>query len=153
MNHEHLVQAAVHLLKDGYMCSESIVMAFAEIMGIERDTAAKISCAFAGGMSQGRTCGAVSGAVMVIGLAYGSGLVRDPYAKDRCFQLTQEFSARFKHIRHTLECHDILRMNHIDPENPNEMRTLREKTLCADIVKESMTLLLGIMNEEGWHEI
>ena len=149
MRQTDFTQTAVDLLLDGYMCSESVVMAFAEIMGLNRDTAAKISCAFAGGMAQGKTCGAVSGAVRVIGLAYGSGLVRDPYSKDRCFQLTQEFSSRFRRIRQTLECHDILRMNHINPADPDEMRTLREKPLCADIVKESVTLLLGIMDEEG----
>lgn len=148
MNHIKRIQLAEHFLMKGFTCSEAVVMAFADTVGLRRDMASKISCAFAGGMAQGKTCGAVSGAVMVIGLTYGSGLVRDGYAKDHCFQLTQEFSARFRRIRHTLECHDILKMNHIDPHNPDDIKRLRERTLCADIVRDSVRVLLGIIKEE-----
>lgn len=77
---------AVHLGKQGYTCSESVVMAFADRIGLAPETAARIACGFAGGMAQGKTCGAVTGAIMVIGMKYGAGPGRAAYARDLCFQ-------------------------------------------------------------------
>lgn len=139
---------AVELMMAGYMCSESIVMAFANEFGLEPQLASKITAGFAGGMAQGRTCGAVTGAIMVIGLKYGAGLCRDQYSKEMCFQVTQEFSHRFVARRKTLECSEILMMNNIDPEDPEEMKHLREKCLCDKIVKDSAEILEALFQEE-----
>lgn len=70
---------ALSYAERGYMCSESIVMAFVEEFGLDLEIAAKIFGGFAGGMAQGKTCGAVTGAIMVIRLKYGAGLIRDQY--------------------------------------------------------------------------
>jgi C_GCAxxG_C_C family probable redox protein len=139
---------AVDYAERGYMCSESIVMAFADELGLEPDIAAKISGGFAGGMAQGKTCGAVTGAIMVIGLKYGAGLVRDQYSKDMCFQITQEFSHCFLSRRKSLECAEILIMNNINPKDPEEMKNLREKRLCNKIIKDATEILENLFKEE-----
>ena len=66
--HSDRVKCAVDLLLRGYMCSESVVMAFGGEFGLDPEVATRISGGFAGGMAQGKTCGAVAGAIMVIGL-------------------------------------------------------------------------------------
>lgn len=141
-------KCAVDLMKKGYMCAESIVMTFAGEFGLEPEIAARISSGFALGMAQGKTCGAVTGAVMVIGLKYGSGLVRNEYSKDLCFQIVQEFSHRFHDRRKTVECDEILLMNDIDPKSPSEMKKLREKELCYIIVKDAVEILEELFNDE-----
>jgi C_GCAxxG_C_C family probable redox protein len=142
------VNYAVELMLDDFMCSEAMVMAFAREFGLEPEIALKISSGFAGGMAQGKTCGAVTGAIMLIGLKYGAGLQRDQYSKERCFQVTQEFSHRFVARRKSLECSDILVMNHINPKDPEEMNLLREKHLCEKIVKDSAEILEALFQEE-----
>lgn len=142
------VKYAVDLMMKGYMCSESVVMAFADEFGLEPEIAAKISGGFAGGMAQGRTCGAVTGAIMVIGLKYGAGIIRNQYSKDICFLTTQEFSHRFLARRKSLKCHEILLMNDINPKDPKEMRSLREKMLCDTIVRDSAEILEDIFGAE-----
>jgi C_GCAxxG_C_C family probable redox protein len=139
---------AVRLGMEGYTCSESVVMAFAEQVGLSPETAARIAGRFAGGMAQGKTCGAVTGAIMVIGMKYGEGRRRDPYHRDLCYQMTQEFSHRFINIRKSLECSDILMMNGIDPKNPEEMKALREKKLCGRIISDAAGILEALMEEE-----
>ncbi len=139
---------AVDLMLKGYMCSESILMAFAREFGLDLEIAAKITGGLAGGMAQGKTCGAVTGAIMVIGLKYGAGLIRDPYSKDRCFQMTQEFSHRFKTRRKSLECRDILSMHNINQKDPEEMKNLREKKICDKIVADSAEILEELFLEE-----
>lgn len=142
------VNYAVELMLDGFMCSEAVVMAFAKEFGLKPEIALKISSGFAGGMAQGKTCGAVTGAIMLIGLKYGAGLQRDQYLKERCFQVTQEFSHRFMMRRKSLECDDILILNQIDPRDPEEMKHLREKRLCDKIVKDAVEILEVLFQEE-----
>lgn len=142
------VKKAVDYAERGYMCSESIVMAFVEEFGLKPDIAARISSGFAGGMAQGKTCGAVTGAIMVIGLKYGAGLIRDQYSKDMCFQITQEFSQCFLSRRKSLECTEILLMNNINPKDPEEMKNLREKRLCDKIIKDAAEILEDLFKEE-----
>lgn len=132
----------------GYMCSGSIVMAFAEEFGLGLETAAKISFGFAGGMAQGKTCGAVTGAIMVIGLKYGSGLIVDQYQKDFCSQIIQEFSHRFTARRKSLECSEILLMNNINRNDSEEMRNLREKKICDKVIKDAAEILEDLFREE-----
>ncbi len=139
---------AIALHEKGFMCSESIVMSYAEEFGIAPEIAASISGGFAGGMAQGKTCGAVTGAIMVIGLKYGARLKRDQYSKDLCFQITQEFSHRFIKRQKTLECSEILIKNNINPKNPEEMRSLRDKKICHKIVIDSAAILEEILSEE-----
>jgi len=139
------VKYAVDLMINGYMCSESILMAFANDFGLDPEIATKISGGFAGGMAQGKTCGAVTGAIMVIGLKYGAGLIRDQYSKDLCFQITQEFSHRFMARRNSLECNQILLNNYINPKDPEEMKNLRAKKLCDKIVKDSAEILEDLL--------
>lgn len=142
-------KTAVNYGERGYMCSGSILMAFAEEFGLRLETAAKISFGFAGGMVQGKTCGAVTGAFMVIGLKYGSGLTTDQYQKDYCAQIIQEFSHRFTARRKSLECSEILLMNNVNRYDPEEMRNLREKKLCDKIIKDAAEILEDLFKEEG----
>ena len=135
------VKKAVNYGERGYMCSEAVVMAYAEEFGLESDIAARISGGFAGGMAQGKTCGAVTGAIIVIGLKYGAGLIRDQYSRDMCFQITEKFSHCFMARRKSLECNEILLMNNINSKDPEEMKNLREKGLCDKIIKDAAEIL------------
>ncbi|MDD2550794.1 MAG: C-GCAxxG-C-C family protein, partial [Bacteroidales bacterium] len=67
------VSEALELFKSGFNCSQAVLAAFSEECGISRETALKIACPFGGGIGgYGRTCGALTGGLMVIGLKYGA---------------------------------------------------------------------------------
>ena len=55
----------------GIDCSQVVAGAFAEEMGMTEEEARKVSACFGGGMMCGETCGAVTGALMVLGMKYG----------------------------------------------------------------------------------
>ncbi len=140
---------AIKLLLEGHTCSESILMAYAPDFDLAPETAARLAAGFAGGLTQGKTCGAVTAATMVIGLKYGPGLTRDPYKKDLCFAMTQEFFHRFRQRRQTTNCGKILTLQGIDPTDPRQMKQLRErKMICDEIVKEAATILDALLREE-----
>ena len=52
-----------------YNCCQSVLVPFCDVCGIDRETAVKLGAHFGGGMRHGSTCGAVTGALMVLGMA------------------------------------------------------------------------------------
>jgi len=72
------VEHAVSCFKDGFSCSQAVLSAYGEQFGMNREMALKVSGAFGGGMGHlGETCGAVTGAFMLVGLKYGKTRVED----------------------------------------------------------------------------
>lgn len=62
-------EAATTRFSEGMNCAQAIFTSFAEQIGLDAESALKISTAFGGGIAQtGATCGAVTGALMVISL-------------------------------------------------------------------------------------
>ena len=57
---------AVETFRDGINCTQAILSAWGSRHGLDRDTAMKLGGAFGSGMNMGETCGAVTGALMVI---------------------------------------------------------------------------------------
>ena len=63
------IDVAGSRFSEGFSCSQSVLAAFAPELGLDADAALRVSAAFGGGMGRtGGTCGAVTGALMVLGL-------------------------------------------------------------------------------------
>lgn len=89
------------IVEPHHNCAQSVLMAFTENLQIDDETAFKISACFGGGMKCGVTCGAISGALMAMGL-FG---LDDP-------ALTQKFFRDFKQNHNGLiDCKDLLAEN------------------------------------------
>ncbi|HUU76152.1 MAG TPA: C-GCAxxG-C-C family protein, partial [Methanoregulaceae archaeon] len=83
---------ASNLFDRGFYCSQAILCAYSEMFGLDKDTACKIATPFGAGIGwTGNMCGAVAGALMVIGLKYGNTDPDDMDAKKKVFATTQQF--------------------------------------------------------------
>ena len=103
------IEDALLKFKEDCSCAQSIFSTYAPYYGLDQDKALKISTGFGGGMARsGRTCGAVTGAYMVIGLKNGMGVSKDPEAKERTYNLINEFSDKFQKKNGSLLCKEIL---------------------------------------------
>ncbi|MEW5902332.1 MAG: C-GCAxxG-C-C family protein, partial [Acidobacteriota bacterium] len=100
---------AVQSFKQGFSCSQAVLVAFDESLGLSRDQALKISQAFGGGMARlGLTCGAVTGALMAIGLKYGRTRAEDEAAKEKTYALVHDLIRRFE-LRHgSIVCRELI---------------------------------------------
>ena len=100
---------AVALFEEGFSCSQAVFSAFAPDMGINREKALQLSQAFGGGMAQmGLTCGAVTGAFLVIGLKHGRTQADDQAARDKTYALTKEFVQFFRDTFGTISCRELI---------------------------------------------
>jgi C_GCAxxG_C_C family probable redox protein len=124
------VEAALACFREGFSCSQAILTAWAEEVGMERETALRAASAFGGGMaSLGEVCGAVTGALMVIGLKHGQTQAKDKETKDRNYDRVRDFTSRFRSRNGSLLCRELLGCDLTTPEG-REMA--KQKGLFTD---------------------
>ncbi|MBI2287867.1 MAG: C_GCAxxG_C_C family protein [Chloroflexi bacterium] len=124
-------------------CAQSEVSVFCEELGLDRDKALKVAMGFGGGMGRtGNTCGAVTGAYMVLGLAQEI-LPDNPRTSiDRTYELVREFNQRFKTLHDSLTCKELLGCDISMPEGVAEARDKKLFTsACPDFVRDSVKIL------------
>ena len=141
------IEKVVTLFKDKFNCAQSIMSSYSTQYGLDNDTALKLATGFGGGMARfGRTCGAVSGAFMVIGLKYGMGINEDIEVKEKTYQVIRKFSDRFQEINGSVICRELLGCDIDTPEgidyyNQNEFFEKK----CLKYVKNAVEVLEEIL--------
>ena len=102
-------QQARHLFKEGYNCAQSVFCTFAQELGIDFETALKLSSSFGGGMGRLReVCGAVSAMFMIAGLKYGYTEPDNKEVKTEHYKRIQELAQLFKEKHGTIICRELL---------------------------------------------
>ncbi len=117
-------------------CSQAVFSAFSEQYGLDAKTARKTAAAFGGGL--GRTqgiCGAVSGALMVIGLKYYSD-ENSSETKNLCYQKARDFMEAFVAKRGSAVCRDLLGTDLDEAKKQNLFATV-----CPDAVSTAAEIL------------
>lgn len=98
---------AIVKMSEGYNCAQSIVAAFARDVGLDVSTAIRIAGIFGGGLAhQGHVCGAVSGALMILGMKY-NGTEADYTSRERGFALGADFIEEFESRHRTIDCRQL----------------------------------------------
>lgn len=106
---EARVQLAVDLFMEGYGCAQSVVAAFADRYGMDRELTLRVAAGFGGGVGRMRMmCGAVSGLVMLVGLDCGQTEGGDREGKSHCYRVVQDLLARSRAENGSLICAEIL---------------------------------------------
>ena len=135
---------AEQLFREGYNCAQSVLIAFGDLTGIEKDTAARLASSFGGGLGRLReVCGAVSGAAMVLGLICGYADPTDSEAKKAHYALVQDFAARFKEKNGSIICRELLRGVPDAGGSIPEARTAEyyKKRPCPALVRQAAEIL------------
>ena len=141
------IEEALSNFGNDFNCAQSVFGAFAPHYGLDLDKALKISSGFGGGMGRsGRTCGAVTGAYMVIGLKNGMGISKDKEAKDKTYQIINEFSNHFQKKNGSMMCKEILGCDITTLEGRAffDQNELLEKK-CFQCVKSAVEILEEIL--------
>ncbi len=137
------IQKSVDYFNEGYACSQSVFMAFCEEFGVDLENAKKISSGFGGGMGRlRRTCGALTGGFMVLGLKYGNTDPKDMKSKILTYEKIRELTQNFEQIHDTSICKQILK-NHATKEEVKERR--HHKIICKKVVRDAATLLADLL--------
>lgn len=143
-------ERAVELFRQGYNCAQSVLGAYCEDLGIDFETAVRLSSSFGGGMGRLReVCGAVSGMFMVAGLKRGYSSPADIEAKTEHYRLIQSLADRFRKRNGSIVCRELLGLDDRSDPNPDK-RTAEyyKKRPCVELV----SFAAQIINSEFYDE-
>ena len=128
----------------GYNCSQSIVLAFADMLPIDEKNLSKMSSSFGGGMGRLReVCGSVTGMFMVAGFLYGYEGPETGQAKADHYARIQELARRFEEKHGTIVCREMLGLSVKHDVPVPEARTTEyyKKRPCPEIIGDAAEIL------------
>lgn len=142
-------EIAANYFANNFNCAQAVFTTFAVDEGIPEELALRIATQFGGGCRKGEVCGAVSGALMVLGLKQGHYHINAPDEKEQAYRYAEKFMDRFIEENGTVVCKERLGYNLSKPE---EMKKIREENLFATVcprMVESATEIVGKMLREA----
>jgi C_GCAxxG_C_C family probable redox protein len=136
-------QQAVETFQNGYNCAQSVLSTFAEELGMNKNACLKLASPFGSGISyMQETCGAVTGALMAIGLKYGKGENGTNEEKERTYDISCHFLAEFKKRHNSVCCRELL--GGLNMSTPEGMAKIRELDLfrvrCTTYVQDAVEI-------------
>ena len=137
------VAIAVECFNSGFVCSQALLSTYGTEFGLDYEMALRLAAAFAGGMGgKGETCGAVTGAFMVIGLKHGKTVAHDEQSQNRTYSLVNKFVNKFKSCNGSIMCRELLGY---DISTPEGYAMAKEKgafrTVCPRCVRDAAEIL------------
>ena len=140
---------ATEHMANGLVCAESVLLATCQEFGIEVDDRIipKIAYAFAGGIGNtGSVCGAVTGAIMAIGLIKDRGKTMEEMME--VIGLAAEFRKRFEAEMNTISCREL---TGLDLTKPDEIEILVKsdvaQEVCFPAVAAAHRLVVELLKE------
>lgn len=148
------VEKAVAYYKRNFNCSQAVFTTYAVECGMDEKLALKIATNFGGGARKGELCGAVSGAMMVLGLLFGHSESEDTETKKIVYALSEEYMTRFAKVNGSTVCRDLLGY---DLTKPEDMEIIKEKQLfttkCVEMVQSAVEVLEELLAEKMGEEL
>jgi len=141
-------KVAIDLFQSGLNCAQTVVATFVEDLQIDLEFAKSISCAFGAGMGRlQETCGAVTGAYMVIGMHNSKKHSDNAERKSSSYSMVQEFSKKFITLRGSTNCKKLINCDLNTEEGMNHAKEngLFE-TVCEKCITDSIAILEELMN-------
>ena len=135
---------------EGFNCAQAVFSVYNEQLGMDRVTALKLPCGLGGGMGHlAETCGAVTGAFLLIGLKYGKYKAEDALSKEKTYEVVREFADKFKELHGSIKCRELLGCDVGTSEGRAEMAEKGlYKTLCRGLVADSAKLIEEILERK-----
>lgn len=137
--------------KSGYNCAQSVAASFADLTGWTPEQLFAAAGGLGGGYggSHAEVCGAVSGAVLVLGILFPYTREGDMPAKRRIYALTKDFRQRFFDIFGHTRCMDLLQARPGVSEKTPAARRLEVTTHCDNMIVTSVELLEELLRQQG----
>jgi len=118
-----------------YNCAQAVFAACGPCEGFTEEMCLVAAGPFGGGMGRmGETCGAVTGALLTLGVRYGQEMATNPAeAREPLYTRVNDFAEAFKARHGSLICRELK-----DPKQPKEQAL---KNACRNLLVSAVELL------------
>lgn len=130
-----------------YNCAQAIMTVFAPETGLDPELARKMVSNLSCGARNGEICGAVSAALLVLGMRYGYSNNEDQILRNASHEKARAWTDRFREKHGSIVCKELLNN---DPTDPEGVKQIEEQglflTTCPELVRSAAALLDEILN-------
>ena len=143
-------EIAMNNFKKGYNCAQSVILAYEDLLSVDRILLSKMASSFGGGMGRLReVCGSVSGMFMIAGLLYGYEGPETGQIKAEHYARIQELAKRFEEKHGSVVCRELLGLSvrHDVPVPEARTDTYYKKRPCAEIIGDAAEILEQYLKE------
>ncbi len=149
---EDRISTAVARFAEGFNCSQAVLSAYAGMFGLDDATALRLAVGLGGGMGRmGNACGAVTGAMLVLGLRFGAASP-DRQAKEAAYARVRQFAEQFAARHGSLCCRDLLGC---DLSRPEDLQRATDENLfgavCPNFVRSACEILEDLLRPNMSH--
>lgn len=144
-------EVAKNCFLDGFNCAQSVLKSFSDIIPLEEKILLKISSSFGGGMGRMQlTCGAISGALMVLGYFFGKEQKGDKKSLERNYLLVRKFTEEFIKIFGSENCKNLIKCDLLTDEGRKYFVDNKiGSTFCLNLIEKSVEIVENILKIEG----
>jgi C_GCAxxG_C_C family probable redox protein len=126
-----------------------LLSTYGERFGLDREMAFKVAGVFGSGMGRGDTCGAVTGAFMVIGLKHGKTKGSDDASQERTDELARQFAERFIARNSSIVCRELLGCDISTSEGLKAAKKEKHfKKRCPKFVQDAAEILEEMLKNQ-----
>lgn len=153
MNREEAIKRAMDYVDDGFLCVEAILKTLADLKGVESDYIPGIASGLAAGVARtSQICGAVSGAILGLGLWFGR---NEPITTERRpYWYSRVFIERWLKTLPSINCSMLLG---VDLDQPEEYMVFNLENMwenkCKRYIREAVGLAYDILLEEDVYSV
>ncbi len=139
-------EKALSLFEDGLNCAQAILTAFGEPYGVSPASARKLGRPWGGGVGRmGQTCGAVTGAIILLGHAQ-DGALPEADARNKICASVKELIQRFKQRNGSVICRDLLGADISTEEGQRKIKEeMLMKKICPKFVEDASVILAELL--------
>lgn len=145
------VEQAVRTFEEGYTCAQAVFVTYADVFGMERETALKLSSPMGGGVGRMREiCGVVSSMAMLAGLKEGNTDPENEDAKEQIYLLTRQMAEKFRQANGSIVCRELLGVEGMEESARPSKRTPEWYATrpCRRLVAEAARIIEEMLLED-----
>ena len=150
-----LDQRVILIMSKSHNCAQSTFYSLSEQFGLGGDDVLKALTPLPGLAERGQTCGAITGALMAMGLIYGRDNIEDWQKYRSSLIPTNKFCHRFEEEMGTTQCCQIQEkafgrsFNLMDPEDLKAFQKAGATAKCTKVVQKACRLAAEIILESS----
>lgn len=145
-------EKAISLFYEGYNCSQSVLLAFSDLIDDNEENLARLSFLLGGGVSRLReVCGAVSGMGMAAGMIFPASVPCTGEEKAKNYKMMQSLAFEFREKHGSYICRELLNIGSPGAQTPTpELRTPEyyKKRPCPELIGDAVDILEEYINNK-----
>ena len=145
MTKKERCEIAIRAHEEGLNCAQCVLLAYQDMTGMTREQCWGIGTGFGGGVRYGGICGAISGAVMVLGMLYPHTPENGAAGKKASTVRTREFISRFQQRFVHTECRELLQDQDLNATDLT--RELGVTGHCGILIVSAVDMLFDYLEE------